>query len=124
MKKLRTFLAVGSTMLILSVILAACSSSSNPTGSGGGGGGGNPNAISISGMSFTPTATNVKVGSTVTWTNRDPIAHTVTSNNGAFTSSGNIAPGTTYSVTFATAGSFSYHCSIHPTMKGTINVTM
>ncbi|HEU0050634.1 MAG TPA: cupredoxin domain-containing protein [Patescibacteria group bacterium] len=71
---------------------------------------------------FVPQITTVKVGTTVTWTNNDPFNnHTVTSNTGVF-DSGVLAPTKTFSFTFPTAGSFSYHCSIHPGMQGTINV--
>jgi plastocyanin len=58
----------------------------------------------------------------VTWSNEDSVGHTVTANGGAF-GSGTIAPGTSFTRTFATAGTFAYHCSIHPSMTGTITVT-
>lgn len=79
-------------------------------------------AISIGDASmvgFLPTTMTVKRGVTVTWTNRDVTTHTVT---GSGWGSGDIAPGATYSRTFSTAGSFDYHCTIHPTMQGTVNV--
>lgn len=79
--------------------------------------------VSISGFSFQPSSMNVKVGDTVTWTNQDPTTHTVTADDGSF-DSGNIASATggTYSHTFTTVGTFSYHCAIHPSMKGTVVV--
>lgn len=69
--------------------------------------------------SFVPATITLKRGTTVTWTNRDITNHTVT---GSGWNSGIIAPGATYSRTFATSGSFDYTCSIHPSMQGTINV--
>ena len=57
----------------------------------------------------------------MTWTNNDPVAHTVTSDNGVF-ASGNLSPGATFSYTFNTAGTYSYHCSIHTYMVGTVAV--
>jgi plastocyanin len=57
----------------------------------------------------------------VTWTNNDSTTHTSTSNNGAW-NSGGIAPGRSFSQTFQTAGTFVYHCSIHPGMVGTVTV--
>jgi plastocyanin len=57
----------------------------------------------------------------VTWTNRDVIAHTSTADGGAW-NSGTIAAGGTFSRTFTSAGSFPYHCAIHPGMIGTVTV--
>jgi plastocyanin len=64
----------------------------------------------------------VKVGTTVTWSNGDAVGHTVTADGGAF-DSGTIAPGTSFSRRFGSAGTFAYHCKIHPSMTGTITVT-
>lgn len=63
----------------------------------------------------------VTVGTTVEWTNRDPLAHTVTAVNGSF-NSGLIQPGKTYRHTFTKAGTYSVYCMPHPFMKGTIVV--
>ncbi len=79
------------------------------------------NAVTISNFSFAPATLNVPTGTTVTWTNNDSTTHTITSDTGAF-SSGNLAPGGTFTHTFTSAGSFGYHCAIHPSMKGTITV--
>ncbi len=68
---------------------------------------------------FVPTTMTVKRGTQVTWTNADTTDHTVTA---ASFDSGLIHPGATYAHTFDTVGSFDYHCSVHPTMQGTINV--
>jgi plastocyanin len=61
------------------------------------------------------------VGTTVTWTNNDSVTHTVTADAGAF-DSGALSPGHTYSFTFRTSGTYSYHCSIHRSMTATIIV--
>jgi len=55
------------------------------------------------------------------WTNNDTIAHTSTADGGAW-NSGTIAAGGTFSRTFTAAGSFPYHCAIHPGMIGTVTV--
>lgn len=78
--------------------------------------------ITIANMAFSPSQITVNKGDTVTWTNNDSMAHTVTSDTGSELDSGDIQPGSTYSHTFNTAGSFQYHCSIHPSMRGTIVV--
>jgi plastocyanin len=117
---------------LTALLLIGCggSNSSAPTSPTPGTGGGATPAdvtITITGMngsqSFSPNPATVKAGQTVAWTNADSITHTATANGGAF-NTGNIAPGTTSgSVTMSTAGSFDYHCSIHPTMVGTLTVT-
>lgn len=70
---------------------------------------------------FSPSSTTVTVGGSVTWTNNDNTAHTSTASNAAW-DSGVIAPGARFTRTFTTAGSFPYHCTIHPGMVGTITV--
>lgn len=70
---------------------------------------------------YAPSPVTVAVGGTVTWTNNDTTTHTSTANNGAW-NSGNIAPGGKFSATFPSAGSFTYHCAIHPGMVGTVTV--
>jgi len=79
-------------------------------------------AVTIQSNTFNPDSLTIKVGETVTWTNKDSYAHTVTSDNGVF-DSGNIASGATFSFTFNTEGTYSYHCSIHTSMTAKIIVT-
>ncbi len=78
-------------------------------------------SVTIQGFAFSPSTLTVSVGTKVTWTNKDGTTHTVTSDTGVF-NSGNVANGGSYTYTFNTAGTFSYHCSIHSTMTGTIVV--
>jgi amicyanin len=80
--------------------------------------------VNIMNFSFQPATVTVTVGSTVTWTNSDSVAHTSTSDSGDAVTwdSGNINPGQSFSFTFSQAGTFTYHCTIHPFMKGTIVV--
>jgi plastocyanin len=78
--------------------------------------------VTIQSNSFNPGTLTIKVGETVTWTNKDSYAHTVTSNNGSF-DSGNMASGETFSFTFNTVGTYSYYCSIHTFMTAEIVVT-
>ncbi len=78
------------------------------------------NTIKISSFAFSPSSTTIKAGMTVTWTNQDSVKHTVTSDSGSELSSPEISNGQSYSHTFNTKGAFSYHCAIHPSMKGII----
>lgn len=83
---------------------------------------------------FSPNPLTVPVNAAVHWYNDDRAAaggqyggsngtiHTVTADDVAFLS-GNLTPGRTFQHTFAAAGTYDYHCSLHPTMKGTITVT-
>lgn len=77
--------------------------------------------VSISGFAFQSANLTVKAGATVTWTNKDPMAHTVTADDGSF-DSGTMKTDATYSHTFTKAGTFSYYCSPHPFMKATVIV--
>lgn len=79
------------------------------------------NAIRILAYEFSPQIIKVKPGTTVTWTNTDPVSHTVTSDSGAF-EQGQLSAGGSFSRDFSQAGTFDYHCSIHPSMKGRIIV--
>jgi len=78
--------------------------------------------VRIQDFSFTPPALNITVGTQVTWLNGGPSNHTVTANDGSF-DSGTIQRNGTFAFTFSKAGTFAYHCSIHPTMTGTVTVT-
>ena len=79
-------------------------------------------AVEMRDFAFNPATLTVPSGSKVTWTNNDTTAHTVTFDD-ASTDSGPLDPRSTFDHTFATAGTFSYHCNIHPFMHGTVTVT-
>ncbi len=70
---------------------------------------------------FVPKTLTIKRGATVTFTNRDIAAHTVTFTAGGW-DSGSIAANGTWQRRFDTVGAYDYKCSIHPTMQATINV--
>jgi plastocyanin len=71
--------------------------------------------------SFSPTTLNVDAGTTVVWQNRDSSAHTTTSDTAGLWNA-TLAPGQEFSRTFSAAGSFSYKCTIHAGMTGTVVV--
>jgi plastocyanin len=72
---------------------------------------------------FSPPAVTITKGSRVVWVNNSDAPHTVTSNTGAFAASGTLTTKQTFSMVFNTAGTFTYHCAIHPYMQAVINVT-
>jgi plastocyanin len=78
-------------------------------------------AVHIKDFAFAPASQTVKAGETVTWTNDDSTEHTVTADDGSF-DSGRLAPGATFTHTFAAAGTFAYHCTIHPNMTAKVVV--
>lgn len=122
--KQRTF-HVTILIVIAGILLLGCSKSNNsnsgynnnppPTTTTG-------SNVAISNMNFTPSSLTVKAGTTVTWVNNDNITHTVTADDGSFTS-GDLKYGNSYSHTFSTAGTYAYHCKYHSSMTGSVIVT-
>jgi len=80
-----------------------------------------PNTITIKDFAFAPQPLTVKAGTTITVTNDDGTAHTVSATKGAF-DTGDIDGGATAQITVDRPGSYSYFCDIHQYMKGTIHV--
>ena len=78
-------------------------------------------AVSIKDGSFDPSNLNIPVGTTVKWTNNGDKPHTVTSDKGDWGSE-ELAKGQTFTATFTKAGTFEYHCKLHPDMKAKITV--
>jgi plastocyanin len=76
--------------------------------------------VHIDNFTFQPAELTVKTGTTVTWTNRDDIPHTIVS-AGKFRSKA-LDTDNTFSFTFTTAGDYKYFCSLHPHMTGLIKV--
>ena len=111
-------------LLVTLVALHGCgSSSSSPN---------NPNTPSADvvitingqngGMSFSPAAATLRAGQTVAWRNADNLGHDATADGGAFDSRFIGAGQSSTPITMSTAGTFPYHCSIHPTMVATLTV--
>jgi 3',5'-cyclic AMP phosphodiesterase CpdA len=78
-------------------------------------------AAAIENFAFAPKELTVKAGSTVVWTNKDDTPHTVTSDDGAF-SSPVMDTNQSFKFTFQKSGRFPYHCKLHPTMTGVVVV--
>jgi len=120
----------------------ACGGGSDTTApsSGGMNGGSNLANVNIQDFSFSPAAVTIKVGGTVVWHNLGPSPHTTISDNGVWASGtlaspsggggygGGSSAGGSFQFTFTQAGTFGYHCNIHPPslypgFVGTITVT-
>jgi plastocyanin len=78
--------------------------------------------VLIQDFSFKPAHITIKRGTKVRWINKDSTAHTATANNGRSFDSGRLGPGKRYTHTFKRAGKKSYHCEIHPDMRGRVLV--
>lgn len=101
-----------SIVFITLIMMTNCSKSPDIPG---------PGEVYIKDLAFNPSTIFVSANTTVTWTNKDGVSHTVTSNSGVF-DSGTILQGKTYSFQFTNPGSYPYHCTIHPSMTGTVVV--
>jgi len=121
------FWSACAVLLILFCACAGCASSQSPTTT--------PGAITpvpatgstsiiIKNFAFTPDMLTIKSGTTVTWTNQDSPPHQIGSDSGSSVafSSNPLPNGASYEFTFTAPGTYSYHCTIHPSMKGTIVV--
>ncbi len=78
--------------------------------------------VVIDNFSFSPKTFTVPVGATVTRTNHDSVPHVVMSADDQFKKSPVLKTGQRFSNSFATAGTYSYLCSIHPRMTGKVIV--
>ncbi len=78
--------------------------------------------VEISNMRFQTATLTVPVGTTIRWVNRDPVAHTSTSDDGLWESP-LFGPGESFELRFDEAGTYPYHCAPHPFMKATVVVT-
>lgn len=117
MKKMKSICAV----ILLSagvLFFNSCGKSNNNNSSNPTSNGNTPvqdASVSIQNFAFSPATVHVKLGGTVTWTNKDATPHTVTDLNGSF-DSGSMPVDQTFKMTFNTAGTFTYHCTIHSMM--------
>jgi plastocyanin len=81
-----------------------------------------PGTVTIKDFSFSPDPIQVKAGTKVTVVNADGTKHTLTAANGSF-DTGDIAPGTTTSITVKKPGTYKYFCEIHQYMTGSLKAS-
>jgi plastocyanin len=106
---------IGATALALFVVVSIALALL-PTASAAG------HDVEMVNFAFSPGSITIAPGDTVTWTNGDGTAHTVTGNNGTW-GSGHLANGQAYTHQFNETGDYAYHCSIHSSMTGVVHVT-
>jgi plastocyanin len=124
--------AVRFAATLAAVVLAGCSSSTSPVTTATGDISIVPNASTMTTGAFTPNplSKSLAVSGKVTWANNDAVTgpygggtqHHIVSDNGVF-DLGVMNPQQTVSFTFTAAGSYAYHCAIHPNMVGTVTIT-
>lgn len=78
------------------------------------------NIVNISNFAFDPASISVKTGDAISFNNQDGTDHTVTADGGNFNQQ--VGAGKSATITITNAGNYAYHCAIHPSMKGTIEV--
>lgn len=128
-------LAATAALTSAAFLLTGCSSSSHGTTSSGGASSMSSsssmssnmpaaaNTITIKNFMFSPMSLTVSPGATVSVTNDDTVAHTLTASGNKAFDTGDVGPGKTVTFTApGTAGSYSYICSIHQYMQGTLIV--
>jgi plastocyanin len=118
------WLVILAALLLTLGLLAGCGGSSSPATTAGGtatSAAGNAVQVIMSNRSYDPQQLTIKTGETVTWVNQDAPKHDVVADNGEFKSD-LFDKGGTFSFTFTKAGTYPYHCSIHPGMVGTVVV--
>jgi plastocyanin len=103
MKKMKVLLLI----LICAIILSKCGFSAGPV------------AVDIRSFSFLPVVLNIKMGTTVTWTNNDSAPHQIKS---VFFNSTELKTGQSFSVTFNNPGTFDYTCALSPALTGKVIV--
>jgi plastocyanin len=137
-----TRVALSLPLVLLAFALASCGDDDNAesTGNGGGGGGATATTPATSGsesapsgeavrsekveiveFAYDPDPTTIQAGGKVTWINRDSAPHTATADDGSF-DTGTIEQGKLKSESFKRPGTYTYICTIHPDMQGTVEV--
>jgi plastocyanin len=102
-------------ILTIGLIFSACKKDEDKNDNPG------TNEVFIQNMAFNPSTITVAPNTTIAWTNKESTTHTVTSNNGTF-NSGNLGKDSKFTFTFDSAGTYNYHCSIHPSMTAKVIV--
>lgn len=132
---MRTVVRAG-LALVVGIALAACSGTTTPTTAPAASSGATAAAaacekvdsagtvkVEIKDFAFKTEPIQAKVGDTITWTNNDTAPHSAALDDGSCATD-TIQPGTSGNLTFTVAGTYPYHCAIHPTqMKGSIVVS-
>jgi plastocyanin len=122
----RTFTLL-STAAVAAVLATGCGDDGGSGASAGaapsaGASSGTPSGITISNFKFSPSTLQVKNGTRIKVANDDSTTHTVTADDGHSFDSGDVNSGASTTIGAPAAGTYSYHCTIHPFMHGKLVV--
>jgi plastocyanin len=78
---------------------------------------------SIVDFEFEPAAVSATVGDVISWTNNGDAPHTATLDGIAACATAQLSPGASAGISFSAAGTYPFHCAVHPTMTGTIEIS-
>lgn len=122
-------------LLALGLLAVGCGGSDNggggndsaktteqPKAGGSGGTAAKTASVTMKDIQFNPKTVSVTAGGTVKWTNDDSVGHDVTASSFKSGAAGGITGGSSFSHKFAKAGTFTYRCTVHPGMEGTVTV--
>jgi plastocyanin len=101
---------LGIIMMLFTVLLISCAKDNQ-----------GPDEVFMEGSKYNPATITVTAGTTVTWTNKDDVTHSVTSDTGLF-ESGDLSKGDSFKYTFSAQGTYDYHCRFHGAMIGKVIV--
>jgi plastocyanin len=115
-----------STAAVAALLATGCGGGASGPSAGAvpsaGGSSKTPSAITISNFKFSPGTLRVQDGARIKVANDDSAPHTVTADNGDSFDSGTVDSGASTTIRAPAAGAYSYHCTIHPFMKGKLVV--
>ena len=111
MQSKKIYFGIPMLILLTTILFFSCSKESTQ----------GPTDVYMEGTSFSPSTLTISAGTTVTWTNKSSFIHTVSSYTGLF-DSGDMGKNDTFSYTFASPGTYEYHCIHHTGMTGSIIV--
>ena len=115
-----------STAAVAAALVTGCGGGGSGPSAGAapsaGGSSGTSSAITISNFKFSPGTLRAQNGAGIKVANDDSAAHTVTADDGHSFDSGTVDPGASTTIRAPAAGTYSYHCTIHPFMKGKLVV--
>ena len=121
MRRTKLVLAVASAMVMMLALTASVAGAQQPQDMMGQSTTPKTWKVAIEDFYFEPANAAIQPGDTIMWVNEGNTPHTVTADDGSF-DSGTLQPGESYSHTFQGAGMVPYHCSIHPSMTGSVTV--
>lgn len=112
---------LGLTLMVALLTVVGCAGSTAAPQSADVQAGGSDATVEMVDVAFEPDTVTVAVGRSVTWVNQDSVSHNAVADDGSWKTE-IFAEGGSVTLTFDTPGTYSYVCTLHPNMKGTVIV--